>query len=372
MKVLNKKDNPQGEHLVYIGRGSDFGNPFTMESHRFDRDLVVELYTEFLCRELLTNRGFCAVVQKLEPFHSLVCHCAPERCHGHVLAEFVSLQYEYGQDEAIKLFVARKKYKHLPELDGVRHINIYSKSSSPLGKMLSHFHKAPFEHPTLGKFMSMEGFWYYLSSGCKHENLRELYGFEAKKEGQNLERVPRDDFLPLVEEANECKIKQNPEILEAFTKNTLPFMHYYFYGAPHSAAVRKLDNMLPAMFYRIRDRLVETKTTIIAGSRDFSDLQGFEEKMATLHWPIKAVIEGGAKGADNLGYQYARKYSLPHQTVDADWKNQGKGAGHIRNRKMADMADAAVVFRKNMSPGSTNMINTMRELLKPVAVFEYK
>ncbi len=86
---------------VYIGRGghipglkkSDWGNPFTMRPEGTDdltdeRERVVEQYRAWLSdprRCKLYNRIFTDLRGK-----KLVCHCAPEACHGDVLADIAN------------------------------------------------------------------------------------------------------------------------------------------------------------------------------------------------------------------------------------------------------------------------------------------
>ena len=49
----------------------------------------------------------------------------------------------------------------------------------------------------------------------------------------------------------------------------------------------------------------------------------------------------------------------------ADWEKHGKAAGPIRNKQMADYADALLVIHNN-SKGSLNMKKCMLDLGKPV------
>lgn len=63
--------------------------------------------------------------------------------------------------------------------DGLDHINIYSKGKTILGKYLSHFTKVKIRTIYHGTFLSVEGYWYWLLT--RNDNLRSLYGFEAKK-----------------------------------------------------------------------------------------------------------------------------------------------------------------------------------------------
>lgn len=48
-----------------------------------------------------------------------------------------------------------------PELDGIDHINVYSQGKTKLGRLLSNFANTPFEIPGLGRFQSVESYWYY-------------------------------------------------------------------------------------------------------------------------------------------------------------------------------------------------------------------
>lgn len=96
------------------------------------------------------------------------------------------------------------------------------------------------------------------------------------------------------------------------------------------------------------------------------------------------IVDGKAHGADDLGHRYAKERQYSWKRFPADWDNldapgaliktnkYGKKynakAGHDRNGAMRDYADAAVVFRVDMSPGSTDMIKKMKEAKKDVQV----
>ena len=42
-----------------------------------------------------------------------------------------------------------------PKLDGIEHINIYSKGKTELGRLLTNFAQTPFIHPEYGRFESV-------------------------------------------------------------------------------------------------------------------------------------------------------------------------------------------------------------------------
>lgn len=117
-----------------------------------------------------------------------------------------------------------------PKLDGVEHINIYSKGKTVLGRLLTNFAKTPFTHALYGEFVSVEGFWYWLSSGKKHNELRLLHGFKAKEYGKQFETVECATFQEDVKEAIRCKLRQNRDILKMLIDSNLPLEHYYWYG----------------------------------------------------------------------------------------------------------------------------------------------
>lgn len=120
-----------------------------------------------------------------------------------------------------------------PEEDGVTHINIWSKAKTELGRLLTNFAHTPFYHPRHGRFASMEGFFYWVSTGYKHDKLKDLYGFKAKEIGKSYPVIKNDKFKQELIKAARLKIIQSPRILELLQQNDLPFKHYFVYGGTH-------------------------------------------------------------------------------------------------------------------------------------------
>ena len=75
---------------------------------------------------------------------------------------------------------------------------------------------------------------------------------------------------------------------------------------------------------------------------------------------ISQVVSGMARGVDTLALQWASKHCMPVAKFPADWNKYGRGAGHIRNRQMADNADALVAVWDGKSRGTKNMIDTAK------------
>jgi len=117
-----------------------------------------------------------------------------------------------------------------PKDDGLTHINIYSRANTDLGKALSNFSHLPIEHPKYGRFESIEGFWYWVSTGKQQDILRTFYGIMAKKEGLTYPKIHSDTFMDEIKEAIKLKIEQHPKLKQALIESTLPFTHYYYYG----------------------------------------------------------------------------------------------------------------------------------------------
>lgn len=97
---------------------------------------------------------------------------------------------------------------------------------------------------------------------------------------------------------------------------------------------------------------------IIAGKRDYDNYDGLLEAVEQSGFDITAVVSGGAKGVDALVERYANEMKKPLLIFEADWKTQGRGAGPVRNRKMADNADALIAIWDGESRGTKNMIET--------------
>lgn len=110
---------------------------------------------------------------------------------------------------------------------------------------------------------------------------------------------------------------------------------------------------------------------IIAGSRTISlSIGDFDEYFHRFDLSVNPedteIVSGTAKGVDKSGEYYAKECSLPIHRFPADWDKYGKGAGHIRNKQMADYADALLLIWDGESKGSANMKANMEKLKKPV------
>lgn len=112
--------------------------------------------------------------------------------------------------------------------------------------------------------------------------------------------------------------------------------------------------------------------TIIAGSRNIKDYSLVKRVIEESNFQITEVVSGTAKGVDQLGERWARENCVKLTPFEAEWTNiyhpdavirtndygrkYDASAGHRKNEKMANYADALIVIIKNNSKGSMSML----------------
>ena len=111
---------------------------------------------------------------------------------------------------------------------------------------------------------------------------------------------------------------------------------------------------------------------IIAGGRTFDKydlLVKYCDKILANQTDIE-IVSGTANGADKLGEKYAidRGYSI--KPFPADW-SIGKSAGYVRNKQMAQYADALIVFWDGNSKGTKHMIDLATQYELKIRVIKY-
>lgn len=92
MKVYNKRDRRTPADAVYVGRPTKFGNPYshkdgTLAKYKVaSRDEAVDAFEQYL----LANPALLEAARKELRGKSLVCWCAPLRCHADVLIKYAN------------------------------------------------------------------------------------------------------------------------------------------------------------------------------------------------------------------------------------------------------------------------------------------
>lgn len=127
---------------------------------------------------------------------------------------------------------------------------------------------------------------------------------------------------------------------------------------------------------------------IVAGSRDFQNYTLLSSTLRRILAYLKnnnvftdknqvEFISGTARGADQLGEQFAKQFGYNVKRFPADW-TLGKRAGYVRNEQMAKYAVAdgnkglLVAFWDGKSKGTKHMIDLARKHGLAVRVVKYK
>lgn len=98
---------------------------------------------------------------------------------------------------------------------------------------------------------------------------------------------------------------------------------------------------------------------IVCGGRTYRDREHLFSWLDKFHAknPITLLIEGGARGADRLAWEWAEERNIAWVEKKADWDLYGKFAGPIRNKAMLEVnPDAVIAF-----PGGTGTADMIRQ-----------
>jgi len=102
--------------------------------------------------------------------------------------------------------------------------------------------------------------------------------------------------------------------------------------------------------------------TIIAGGRKIENFRLLRMAIRDCQWRITSVLCGCCSGVDLMGAEWANKRKIHVDYYPAEWGKYGKSAGIIRNKKMAENADALILIRSKSSKGSSSMLKEANAL----------
>ena len=89
---------------------------------------------------------------------------------------------------------------------------------------------------------------------------------------------------------------------------------------------------------------------VVCGSRDWTDSEKVLNRLARLTSMHTVIITGGARGADTVAHEAAKKLAMETLVIPADWARMGKSAGPVRNRAMLDQnPDLVIAFHHELS-----------------------
>ncbi|MDR3736695.1 MAG: SLOG family protein [Acidobacteriaceae bacterium] len=105
----------------------------------------------------------------------------------------------------------------------------------------------------------------------------------------------------------------------------------------------------------------------VIGSRRYPRLDLVDAAVASLA-PGVVIISGGAEGVDHQAEEAARQCGLPIRVFPADWKNQGRKAGPLRNAQIVAAAGRVLAFWDGISRGTLNTVVLSVQAGKPVQI----
>ena len=110
---------------------------------------------------------------------------------------------------------------------------------------------------------------------------------------------------------------------------------------------------------------------IVAGSRavtDYSLVASAIDELVENELSITAIIDGTARGVDMLASRYAAEHGIENIRVPAEWKRYGRGAGRLRNIRMAEMGNVLLALWDGKSSGTKSMIEAAKHRGIPVHI----
>lgn len=103
---------------------------------------------------------------------------------------------------------------------------------------------------------------------------------------------------------------------------------------------------------------------LVTGGRNYDDSHRVYAVLDKLHAEagIDCIIEGGARGADELARRWAENIGgVPVETFEADWENQGTFAGPARNARMLAEGRPDLVIAFPGGRGTADMARKARK-----------
>jgi len=301
---------------VYIGRPGPWGNPFEIGTHG-DRDTVVSRYRQWLEAQPHLMR----LARRELAGKTLGCWCAPEACHGDVLALVAN---DGGPaNDPVLCFGSNEKGAH------GRGAALFARQhrGAVLGVgrgRTGNAYALPTKDLSLNS-LPLQSIRDNVLEFLEYARSRPTDTFEMTRVGCGLAGYGDDQIAPLFE------------------------------GAPANVDLPHRWRMLL--------RLPAAPHVIIAGSRSFADQAradaALDKILSTLDAPI--IISGAAKGADTLGEEHAMSRwgnrTVPFMRYPAEWDRYLKPAGMIRNQQMSRASSHLVVFWDGQSRGTKSMID---------------
>jgi hypothetical protein len=107
---------------------------------------------------------------------------------------------------------------------------------------------------------------------------------------------------------------------------------------------------------------------LVCGGRDFDDYAMVCAALNAAHKKhfVQFIIHGAARGADSLADRWAAENGIHVRAFPANWKQDGKSAGPLRNQRMLDEGKPNAVVAFPGGRGTADMIARAKAAGVPV------
>ena len=93
---------------------------------------------------------------------------------------------------------------------------------------------------------------------------------------------------------------------------------------------------------------------LVCGGRDYSERKPLWDALYRLEPTV--IIEGGARGADMLAAEWAHHTGAKLRTFPANWIDEGRAAGPLRNQRMLEQGKPDLVLACPGGRGTADMV----------------
>jgi len=103
---------------------------------------------------------------------------------------------------------------------------------------------------------------------------------------------------------------------------------------------------------------------VVTGGRDNNNLKAIWATLDEVHnlYPITLLIWGGARGVDRICAKWADARKVNHLLMPARWKEDGRAAGFIRNKRMLSFEGVSMLIAFHGGKGTAHTVDTAKKM----------
>ena len=109
----------------------------------------------------------------------------------------------------------------------------------------------------------------------------------------------------------------------------------------------------------------------VIGSRGFQNEALLHRVLSNAFSEDDVLVSGGARGADRLAENWARRHGTKCRIFKADWNRYGRSAGYRRNYTLIAQAEKVIAFWDGQSRGTAHSLELARKKGIAVAIHRF-